>query len=113
MPSSRLARGTTLRIQRLKTSSKELFKCGRGHPRASSRRLAIEVWWQDEARDGQKNKTTGRCARHGTRPWRSTSAHRMRLYLYCGTPAMQVHLHSVIALVAPGTRTILILEQAG
>lgn len=28
----------------------------------------IEAWWQDEARIGQKNKTTRRWARRGTRP---------------------------------------------
>jgi hypothetical protein len=28
----------------------------------------IEVWWQDEARIGQKNKITRRWARRGTRP---------------------------------------------
>ena len=30
--------------------------------------VAIEVWWQDEARIGQKNKITRRWARRGTRP---------------------------------------------
>jgi hypothetical protein len=28
----------------------------------------IELWWQDEARVGQKNKITRRWARRGTRP---------------------------------------------
>ncbi|MTH94471.1 transposase, partial [Roseibium sp. RKSG952] len=28
----------------------------------------IEIWWQDEARVGQKTKTTRRWARKGTRP---------------------------------------------
>jgi hypothetical protein len=29
---------------------------------------AIELWWHDEARTGQKNKITRRWARRGTRP---------------------------------------------
>ncbi len=29
---------------------------------------AIELWWQDEARIGQKNKITRRWAKRGTRP---------------------------------------------
>ena len=33
-----------------------------------NRQQAIEVWWQDEARVGQKNKITRRWARRGTRP---------------------------------------------
>lgn len=28
----------------------------------------IELWWQDEARVGQKNKITRRWAKRGTRP---------------------------------------------
>ena len=28
----------------------------------------IELWWQDEARIGQKNKIARRWAKHGTRP---------------------------------------------
>ena len=28
----------------------------------------IEIWWQDEARIGQKNKITRRWAKRGTRP---------------------------------------------
>ena len=40
----------------------------------------VEVWWQDEARVGQKNKITRRWARRGTRPsapkdQRTTSAY--------------------------------------
>ena len=30
--------------------------------------VEIELWWQDEARIGQKNKLTRRSARRGTRP---------------------------------------------
>ena len=30
--------------------------------------VEIELWWQDEARIGQKNKLTRRCSRRGTRP---------------------------------------------
>jgi len=30
--------------------------------------IEIKLWWQDEARIGQKNKATRRWARRGTRP---------------------------------------------
>lgn len=35
---------------------------------ALPRRTPIELWWQDEERVGQKNSTTPRWARRGTRP---------------------------------------------
>ena len=42
--------------------------------------VEVEVWWQDEARVGQKNKITRRWAKRGTRPsapkdQRTTSAY--------------------------------------
>ena len=48
--------------------------------------VEIELWWQDEARIGQKNKLTRRWARRGTRR-APRPAHRMGLYLRASCPA--------------------------
>ncbi|WP_430253897.1 winged helix-turn-helix domain-containing protein [Neorhizobium sp. DAR64872/K0K18] len=42
-------------------------RCGRIRPRPAKGKV-IEIWFQDEARIGQKNKLTRRWARRGTRP---------------------------------------------
>ena len=48
--------------------------------------VEIELWWQDEARIGQKNKITRRWARRGTRPRTAHAAHQMGLYLRDARP---------------------------
>ena len=47
-----------------RTSPPNWRRSGRG----SRKGVEIELWWQDEARIGQKNKLTRRWARRGTRP---------------------------------------------
>ena len=42
---------------------------------------AIELWWQDEARIGQKTKITRRWARRGTRPRAQGPEHQVGLHL--------------------------------
>ena len=88
------------------------------------------MWWQDEARIGQKNKITRRWARRGTRP---TAPHDQRTkwaYIFgaicpaegkgaglimpwCDTSAMAEHLKEISVNVAPGAHAVLILDQAG
>lgn len=90
----------------------------------------VEVWFQDEARIGQKNKLTRRWARRGTRP---RAAHDQRtkwawifgaicpkrgvgaglVMPWADTPAMQAHLEEISAAVAPGSHAVLVLDQAG
>uniref|UniRef100_UPI0039080885 IS630 family transposase n=1 Tax=Muricoccus harenae TaxID=2692566 RepID=UPI0039080885 len=96
--------------------------------RASS--SAIEVWFADEARIGQKNKITRRWAKRGTRPSAPHDQRTASTYIFgaicpkegkgaalvlphCNTEAMNLHLAEIAATVAPGGHAVLLLDQAG
>jgi hypothetical protein len=91
---------------------------------------AIEIWFADEARVGQKNKITRRWARRGTRPAAPQDQRTASMYLFgavcpwegkgaavvlpfCNSAAMSVHLAEIAAMVAPGRHAVLLLDQAG
>ena len=88
------------------------------------------MWWQDEARIGQKNKITRRWARRGTRPSAPHDQRTKWAYIFgaicpqegkaaglvmpwCDTNAMAAHLKEIAANVAPDAHAVLILDQAG
>jgi hypothetical protein len=88
------------------------------------------VWFQDEARVGQKNKITRRWARRGTRPSAPRDQRTKSAYIFgaicpargvgaalvlprCNTQAMQWHLDEIASQVAPGAHAVVILDQAG
>ncbi len=90
----------------------------------------IELWWQDEARVGQKNGITRRWARRGTRPSAPKDQRTTSAYIYgaicpaegkgaglvlprCNTEGMTLHLAEISAAVAPGAHAVLLLDQAG
>ena len=90
----------------------------------------IEIWFQDEARVGQKNKITRRWAKRGTRPsaphdQRTTSAYIFGAICpalgkgaglvlpFCNTEAMNLHLAEIAPAVTPGAPGVLIMDQAG
>jgi transposase len=90
----------------------------------------IEVWFQDEARIGQKNKITRRWAKRGTRPVAPRDQRTASTYIFgaicpqegkgaalilprCNTEAMSLHLAEIAAAVAPGAHAVLLLDQAG
>ena len=90
----------------------------------------IEIWWQDEARIGQKNKITRRWAKRGTRPSAPHDQRTASAYIFgaicpaegkgaglvlpsCNSEAMALHLEEISAAVAPGAHAILVLDQAG
>lgn len=90
----------------------------------------IELWFQDEARGGQKNKITRRWARRGTRPAAPHDQRTKSAYIFgaicpargagaalvlprCDTRAMQCHLEEIASQVAPGAHGIVLLDQAG
>ena len=90
----------------------------------------IEIWFQDEARIGQKNKITRRWARRGTRPSAPHDQRTQSAYIFgaicpaegkgaglvmphCDTHAMTAHLAEISAAVAPGAHAVVILDQAG
>jgi len=90
----------------------------------------IELWWQDEARVGQKNKITRRWARRGTRPSAPLDQRTQSAYIFgaicpalgkgaglvlpfCNTAAMALHLEEISAHVSPGAHAVILLDQAG
>jgi putative transposase len=92
--------------------------------------VEIEIWWQDEARIGQKNKLTRRWARRGTRPRAPHDQRTKWAYLfgaicpakgkgaglimpYCDTEAMAAHLAEISAAVDDGAHAVIMVDQAG
>jgi hypothetical protein len=90
----------------------------------------LEIWFQDEARIGQKNKITRRWARRGTRPSAPRDQRTQWAYIFgaicpqkgtaaglvmpfCDSQAMSEHLKEISAQVEPGCHAVLILDQAG
>lgn len=90
----------------------------------------IELWWQDEARIGQKNKIARRWAKRGTRPSAPHDQRTRSAYIFgaicpvrgagaalvlpkCNTAGMNLHLEEIAAAVAPGAHAVVILDQAG
>jgi hypothetical protein len=91
---------------------------------------AIEIWFADEARVGQKNKITRRWARRGTRPAAPHDQRTASTYIFgaicpkagkgaalvlprCNIAAMNLHLAEIAAAVAPGAHAALMVDQAG
>ena len=90
----------------------------------------IEIWFQDEARIGQKNKITRRWARRGTRPSAAKDQRTKWAYIFgaicpkkgkgaglvlpfADTDAMALHLAEIGQAVAPGAHAVVIMDQAG
>ena len=90
----------------------------------------IEIWFQDEARIGQKNGTVRQWARRGSRPRQPADQRYESAYLfgaicpargigaalalpYADTEAMQLHLDEIARTVAKGAHAVLLLDRAG
>lgn len=90
----------------------------------------IEVWFQDEARIGQKNQLVYAWARKGTRPRQPQDQRYASAYLFgavCAAQdkgaalvlpqadhnAMNLHLEEISRRVADGAHAILVLDRAG
>jgi putative transposase len=91
---------------------------------------AIEIWFADEARIGQKNKITRRWARRGSRPSAPHDQRTASTYIFgaicpkdgkgaalvlprCNIAAMNLHLAEIAMAVASGAHAVLLLDQAG
>ena len=91
---------------------------------------AIEVWFADEARVGQKNKITRRWARRGSRPSAPHDQRTASTYIFgaicpkdgkgaalvlprCNIPAMNLHLAEISRRVSPGAHAVVALDGAG
>ena len=92
--------------------------------------VEIELWWQDEARIGQKNKITRRWAKRGSRPSAPKDQRTKSAYIfgaicpakgkgaglvmpYADTHAMNLHLAEISANVDPGAHAVILMDQAG
>lgn len=90
----------------------------------------IEIWFQDEARIGQKNGLVRQWARRGTRPRQPADQRYENAYLFgaicpsrgkgaalalpfADTHAMQLHLNEISRHVAKDAHAVLILDRAG
>ena len=88
------------------------------------------MWWQDEARIGQKITITRRWARRGTRPRAPHDQRTASAYIFgaicpeegkgaglilpwCDTTAMAAHLKEISAHVAAEAHAVLLLDRAG
>ena len=91
--------------------------------------VEIELWWQDEARIGQKNKITRRWARRGTRPRTAHDQRTKWVYIfgaicpakgkaaglimpYCNSQAMNAHLAEASTAVDANAHAVVLLDQA-
>jgi len=103
---------------------------GRDPGEAPGRHRHMELWWQDEARIGQKNAITRRWAKRGTRPRAPHDQRTKWAYIFgaicpakgkgaglvmpwCNTEAMAEHLKEISLAVDPGCHAVLLLDQAG
>ncbi len=90
----------------------------------------IEVWFQDEARLGQKNGQTRIWAKKGTRPRLPADQRYKNAYLfgaicpahgkgvalvlpYANTEAMQMHLDEIAKYVARKSHAVILMDRAG
>jgi transposase len=92
--------------------------------------MPVEIWFQDEARIGQKNGLVRQWAKRGTRPRQPAGQRYENAYLfgaicpargvgaalalpYANTEAMQAHLEEISRRVAKGAHAVLLLDRAG
>lgn len=90
----------------------------------------IEIWFQDEARIGQKNGIVRQWAKRGTRPPQPADQRYANAYIFgaicpalgkgaaltlpqADTEAMQLHLEEISRHVATGSHGVLLLDRAG
>lgn len=90
----------------------------------------IELWWQDEARVGQKGTLTRVWAERGSRPRAPCDRRYTWAYIFgavcparaaaaawvvpkANAWAMNLHLREIAARVAPGAHAVVVLDQAG
>ena len=90
----------------------------------------IEIWFEDEARIGQKNGQVRQWARRGTRPRQPADQRYDNAYLfgaicpargvgtalalpYADADMMQLHLDEISRNVAEGAHAVLLLDRAG
>ncbi|MFT8948619.1 MAG: IS630 family transposase [Acetobacter aceti] len=91
---------------------------------------SIEIWFQDEARIGQKNGIVRQWARRGTRPSQPADQRYDNAWLFgaicpargkaaglalpfTGTASMQLHIEEISRCVTRGAHAVVLLDRAG
>ncbi len=89
----------------------------------------VEIWFQDEARIGQKNGIASQWSRRGSRPHQPADQRYENAYLFgavcpargtgaaiavphADTEPMQLHLNEISRYVATGAHAVLLLDRA-
>ncbi len=102
----------------------------KAHLPSRARNKPIEIWFQDEARIGQKNGVVRQWARRGTRPRQPADQRYESAYLFgaicpargvgaalalprADTEMMQLHIDEMALHVAKGAHAVLLLDRAG
>ena len=102
----------------------------KAHLQGISETTPVEIWFQDEARIGQKNGLVRQWARRGTRPRQPADQRYDNAYLfgaicpargvgaalalpYADTDMMQLHLDEISRSVAKDAHAVLLLDRAG
>src|SRR5271154_4353213 len=102
----------------------------KAHLEGFSETTPVEIWFQDEARIGQKNGLVRQWARRGTRPRQPADQRYDNAYLfgaicpargvgaalalpYADTDMMHLHLDEISRNVAEGAHAVLLLDRAG
>jgi hypothetical protein len=124
------AHATRLRTSGSSRNIKNFPATLEAHLAGRPRRKPVEIWFQDEARIGQKNGIVRQWARRGTRPRQPADQRYESAYLfgaicpargtgaalampYAETSAMQLHLEEISRTVAKGAHAVLLLDRAG
>ena len=127
---SRPGRSTQDPIRRRRPSSKKLPELITAAVSEKAPGKRIEIWFQDEARIGQKGELTRQWARRGTRPRQPRDQRYQAAYLFAAacpeaektaalvlpqvnTEAMNLHLAEIARHVAADAHAVVILDQAG
>lgn len=93
-------------------------------------RTKVELWFQDEARIGQKNGIVRQWTRRGTRPRQPADQRYKSAYLFgaicpargigaalalpfADTEAMQLHIDEISRHVEKGAHAVLVMDRAG
>ena len=102
----------------------------KAHLAGIAKRKPIEIWFQDEARIGQKNGIVRQWARRGSRPRQPADQRYESAYLFgaicpargtgaalamphADTQAMQLHLDEISRAVAKRAHAVVLLDRAG
>lgn len=121
---------STMHSTRRRSWSLKNFPAAVAEIAAGAKGKRIEIWFQDEARIGQKNKITRRWAKRGTRPSAPHDQRTRSAYIFgaicpklgkaaalvmpwCDTYAMNQHLMEISRHVPEDAHAILIMDQAG